>query len=165
MPDEPSPIMLLPHFTGSGTPTLDLNAKGAILGLPLQTTKSDIVKAILEGISFEIKHNLNLLELAGVEINEIRAIGGGAKSGRWLQLKADIFGKDVVALDVSEGVCMGAAILAGTAIGKYKSIQEAVQLLIQPKQVYQPNKEKQQRYLERMETYSQLYKAIIQITP
>ena len=165
MPDEPSPIMLLPHFTGSGTPTLDLNAKGAILGLTLQTTKSDIVKAILEGISFEIKHNLNLLELAGVEINEIRAIGGGAKSDRWLQLKADIFGKDVVALDVSEGVCMGAAILAGTAIGKYKSIQEAVQLLIQPKQVYQPNKEKQQRYLERMDTYSQLYKTIIQITP
>ena len=165
MPDEPSPVMLLPHFTGSGTPTLDLNAKGAILGLTLQTTKSDIVKAILEGISFEIKHNLNLLELAGVEINEIRAIGGGAKSDRWLQLKADIFGKDVVALDVSEGVCMGAAILAGTAIGKYNSIQEAVKLLIQPKQVYQPDKEKQQRYLERMDTYSQLYKTIIQITP
>merc|ERR1712093_183952 len=127
MPNEPSPIMLLPHFTGSGTPTLDLNAKGAILGLTLQTTKADIVKAILEGISFEIKHNLNLLESAGVEINEIRAIGGGAKSSSWLQLKADIFGKPVVALDVSEGVSMGAAILAGTAIGIYKDTREAVE--------------------------------------
>ena len=122
----------MPHFTGSGTPTLDLNAKGAILGLTLSTTKSDLVKAVLERISFEIKHNLDLLALAGVEINEIRAIGGGAKSEKWLQLKADIFGKNVVALDVSEGVCMGAAILAGTAIGKYNSVREAVQTLIHP---------------------------------
>ena len=165
MPNEPSPIMLLPHFTGSGTPTLDLNAKGAILGLTLQTTKADIIKAILEGISFEIRHNLNLLESAGVEINEIRAIGGGAKSSSWLQLKADIFGKPVVALDVSEGVSMGAAILAGTAIGIYKDTREAVEMLIKPMRTYHPNSKKQEFYLHRMESYSQFYEAIKHITP
>ena len=165
MPEEPSPVMLLPHFTGSGTPTLDLNAKGAILGLTLSTTKSDLIKAVLEGISFEIKHNLNLLASAGVEINEIRAIGGGAKSEKWLQLKADIFGKNVVALDVSEGVCMGAAILAGTAIGKYSSVREAAQTLIHPKKVYLPDPQQHQRYLERMETYTRIYDAIKPVTP
>jgi xylulokinase len=165
MPEEPSPVMLLPHFTGSGTPTLDLNAKGAILGLTLSTTKSDLIKAVLEGISFEIKHNLNLLASAGVEINEIRAIGGGAKSEKWLQLKADIFGKNVVALDVSEGVCMGAAILAGTAIGKYNSVREAAQTLIHPKKVYLPDPQQHQRYLERMETYTRIYDAIKPVTP
>ena len=77
--------MVLPHFTGSGTPYLDLESKGAIVGLTLSTTKGELVKAILEGISYEIKQNLAMLQDAGVVINEVRAIGGGAKSEKWLQ--------------------------------------------------------------------------------
>ena len=159
MSEEPSPVMLLPHFNGSGTPKMDLESKGAILGLTLGTSKSDMVKSILEGISFEIKHNLTLLDSAGVTINEIRAIGGGAKSNQWLQLKADIFGKKVIALDVSEGVCLGTAILAGTAIGKYPSIRSAVDQLVRIKEVYYPREEVQKKYEERMQVYSQIYAA------
>ncbi len=160
MPKDPSPIMLLPHFNGSGTPKMDLESKGAILGLTLGTSKPDMVKSILEGISFEIKHNLMLLDSAGVTINEIRAIGGGAKSEQWLQLKADIFGKKVIALDVSEGVCLGTAILAGTAIGKYPSVRSAVDQLVRIKQVYHPREEIQKKYEERMKVYTQIYPAI-----
>ena len=163
MPEGPSPVMLLPHFNGSGTPRMDLESKGAILGLTLGTSKSDIVKSILEGISFEIKHNLMLLDSAGVTINEIRTIGGGAKSEQWLQLKADIFGKKVVALDVSEGVCLGAAILAGVAIGKYPSIRSAVGQLVRTKAVYHPREEVQSRYKERMQVYAQIYASIQRI--
>ena len=141
MPDTPSPVMLLPHFTGSGTPQLDLESKGAILSLTLSTNKGDLIKAILEGISYEIKHNFSLLQEAGVAINEIRAISGGAKSEKWLQLKADMFGKKVVALDVSEGVCLGAAILAGAAIGKYASIASAIEQLVKPRKTYYPREE------------------------
>jgi xylulokinase len=163
MPDTPSPVILLPHFTGSGTPQLDLQSKGAILGLTLATRKGDLVKAILEGISYEIKHNLTLLQEAGVAINEIRAIGGGAKSEKWLQLKADMFGKKVVALDVSEGVCLGAAILAGTAIGKYDSIASAVAQLVKPRKTYYPREEARQLYDERLKLYAQIYPAIREI--
>ena len=155
-----SPLMLLPHFTGSGTPYLDSGSKGAILGLSLATTKGDITKAILEGISFEIKLNLKMLSDAGVTINEIRAIGGGAKSEKWLQLKADMFGKKVVALDVSEGVCLGAVILAGTAIGKYPSVQEAVKQLVKPKKTYLPREDVKQQYDERLKLYAEVYPAI-----
>lgn len=160
MPDSPGTAMLLPHFTGSGTPHLDLESKGAIVGLTLSTSKGELVKAILEGISYEIKQNLTMLQDAGVEINEVRAIGGGAKSDKWLQLKADMFGKKVIALDISEGVCLGTAILAGTAIGKYSSIEEAVDLLVKPKETYYPRAEIAQEYDEKLKVYEQIYPAL-----
>ena len=160
MPDSPGTAMLLPHFTGSGTPHLDLESKGAIVGLTLSTSKSEIVKAILEGISYEIKQNLAMLQDAGVVINEVRAIGGGAKSEKWLQLKADMFGKKVIALDISEGVCLGTAILAGTAIGKYSGIEEAVDLLVKPQKVYYPREEIAQQYDEKLKVYKQIYPAL-----
>lgn len=160
IPDSPGTAMLLPHFTGSGTPHLDLESRGAIVGLTLSTSKGELVKAILEGISYEIKQNLTMLQDAGVEINEVRAIGGGAKSDKWLQLKADMFGKKVIALDISEGVCLGTAILAGTAIGKYSSIEEAVDLLVKPKETYYPREEIAQEYDEKLKVYEQIYPAL-----
>jgi len=162
--DEPSSLLLLPHFSGTGTPYLDSGSKGAILGLTLSTTKSDLIKAILEGISLEIKLNINWLEDAGIPVNEIRAIGGGAKSEKWLQLKADVFGKKVVSLDISEGVCLGAAILAGTAIGKYDSIESAVDVLVKPKKEYYPNTERKEFYENRLDLYSQMYPSIKEIS-
>ena len=160
IPDSPGTTMLLPHFTGSGTPHLDLTSKGAIVGLTLSTTKGELVKAILEGISYEIKQNLTMLENAGVEINEVRAIGGGAKSEKWLQLKADMFGKKVIALDISEGVCLGTAILSGTAIGKYSSIEEAVDLLVKPQKIYYPREDISSQYDKKLEVYEKIYPAL-----
>ncbi len=160
LPDAPGTAMLLPHFTGSGTPYLDLESKGAIVGLTLSTTKAELLKAILEGISYEIKQNLTMLQDAGVVINEVRAIGGGAKSEKWLQLKADMFGKKVIALDISEGVCLGTAILSGTAIGKYESVDAAVEQLVTPRNVYHPRTEISRIYDERLKTYAQIYPAL-----
>ena len=160
LPDSPGTAMVLPHFTGSGTPYLDLESKGAIVGLTLSTTKGELIKGILEGISYEIKQNLAMLQDAGVVINEVRAIGGGAKSEKWLQLKADMFGKKVIALDISEGVCLGTAILSGTAIGKYDSIETAVEQLVTPRNVYYPRAEHAQRYDEKLKAYEQIYPAL-----
>lgn len=160
IPDQPGTAMLLPHFTGSGTPHLDLESKGAIVGLSLSTSKGELVKAILEGISYEIKQNLRMLQEAGVVINEVRAIGGGAKSEKWLQLKADMFGKKVIALDISEGVCLGTAILAGTATGKYNTIEEAVELLVKPQKEYYPREAIAEQYDEKLRVYEQIYPAL-----
>jgi xylulokinase len=95
-----------------------------------------------------------------VVINEVRAIGGGAKSDKWLQLKADMFGKKVIALDISEGVCLGTAILSGTAVGKYNSIEEAVDLLVKPREVYYPREDIAQAYDEKLKVYEKIYPAI-----
>ena len=89
-PPGPTGLLLLPYFAGSGTPTLDVNAKGAILGLTFGTTKADLAKAALEGLTFELRTNVDLLRSAGVEIAELHAVGGGARSTLWLQIKADI---------------------------------------------------------------------------
>jgi len=115
MPDQPTNLLVLPYFTPSGTPYFDTSVKGAILGVDLSTKKGEILKGLLEGVAYEIKLNLELLEKAGYEINELRAIGGGAKSETLIQLKANILNKPIINLDVTEAGCRGAAILAKAA--------------------------------------------------
>ena len=83
---DPTSLLLLPHFAGSGTPTVDTVSKGAILGLTFSTTKTELAKAVLEGLTYELRINLDLLRQGGVEIGVLRAIGGGARSDLWLQL-------------------------------------------------------------------------------
>jgi len=87
---EPASTFILPHFVGSGTPTMDSRSKGAILGLTLGTTKADLSKAVLDSLCYEMRINLDTLKGIGVDVEEIRIIGGGAKSKIWSQLKANI---------------------------------------------------------------------------
>lgn len=156
--EKPTDLFILPHFTTTGTPWFDANSKGCILGLTLATSKDEITKAVLEGITYEMKLNLELLEESGIKINEIRAIGGGAKSRKWLQLKADMFGKKVVSMKVSEAVCLGAAILAGKATGEYTSIENAVNKVVKQEEIFYPDKNRQKEYEEKFrKIYKNLY--------
>jgi xylulokinase len=154
---QPSPVLVLPHFTVTGTPWFDPHSKGVILGLSLSTTKGEIIKALIDGVTYEMRLNLEALEEAGVHISELRAIGGGAKSRIWLQIKADIFKKPVYSLDVSEAACLGAAMLAGAAAGVYSSVHEASEALIHVKERFEPNPEVTPRYDERYHLYKQVY--------
>lgn len=155
-----SGLLLLPHFIGSGTPYLDPESRGALIGLSLATEPGDIIAAILEGTTFELKINLDSFENAGIAIHEMRAVGGGAKSDRWLQLKADITGKPIVRLDVTESGCLGAAIQAGIACGVYTSYAEAVERLIRLGDRFEPNQTTGQQYTEMYSTYRLLYQQV-----
>jgi len=157
MSDEPTDLFVQPHFTMTGTPYFDADPTGAIVGLSLTTTKAQILKAILEGISWEMKLNLHLLEEAGVKVRQLHAIGGGAKSPKWLQLKADMYNKRVVKLSVAEAATLGVAIAAGVAIGEYPSFKDAIQRLVKPEKVYLPNPKRAAFYNERLDTYRRLY--------
>jgi xylulokinase len=159
----PSPVMLLPHFSGSGTPTFDIASKGALVGLTFGTTKSDVAKAILDGLTLELRLNLDILQKGGIVIDELRAIGGGAKSELWLQLKADVTGIPVAAPEVTEAAGMGAAILAGVAAGIYSDAASAINDHMKIKKVYQPNPETKALYDERYELYQELYPAVKEI--
>ena len=115
--------LYLPYFTPTGTPYFDVSVKGAILGLDMSTTREEIMKALLEGVAFEIKLNLDILRESGYEVKELRVIGGGARSARHVQLKADVTGMPITVLDVTEAGCMGVAMLAkayatGENVGK-----------------------------------------------
>jgi xylulokinase len=159
-----SGLLLLPHFIGSGTPYLDPQSRGAILGLNLSTQPEDWIAAILEGTTFELKLNINSLEEAGSPIDRIYAVGGGAKSDRWLQLKADITGKPIVRLDITESGCLGAAIQAGLACGLFPSRDEAIQSLVHHGRQFDPDQKRGRRYEKPFEIYQNLYQQIKPIT-
>jgi xylulokinase len=154
---EPTPLLLLPHFAGSGTPAFDTASKGALLGLTFSTTKAQIAKAILEGLTFELRTNLDVLKEGGVAIDELRAIGGGARSDLWLQLKADITGLPVVAPRVTDAACWGAALLAGYGAGCYDSIRNSAAARVRLERRYEPDPEFVGAYASRYDLYRELY--------
>jgi len=157
VPSEPSPLLVLPHFNGSGTPWCDMDSKGAILGLNLSTTRHDIARSILESQSYELKSNLDTVEQAGISISELRAVGGGAKSPLWLQIKADILARPIITLKVREAACLGASLLAAVATGLYGSIDEAVEKAVVPDREFSPDKDRVRRYKETFKIYRELY--------
>ncbi len=157
---EPTSLLLLPHFSGSGTPLFDLDSKGAILGLSFATTRTDMAKAILEGLTFELRYNLEVLYRAGVRIDELRAIGGGARSDLWLQLKADVTGIPVVAPQITEAASWGAALLSGHAAGIFPDTAAAAQAALNLDRRFEPHPDRSRRYTERYALYRELYPAL-----
>ncbi len=118
-PERPSGVYVLPYFAGAGNPWMDVHQLGAMFGLRLDTGRAEILKGILDGICYEIRLNLDSYTRAGVPIRALRAIGGGARSDRWMQLKADITGVPIERTAVTEAGCFGAAFLAGLGTGVY----------------------------------------------
>ncbi|MBI5951176.1 MAG: hypothetical protein HY865_05930 [Chloroflexi bacterium] len=161
---EPSGLLVMPHFSGRGTPTFDTASKAAILGLTFATTRTDLAKAILEGLTYELRLNLDLLKAGGVQIDVLRAIGGGAKSKFWLQLKADITGIPVVTPKITEAAGFGAALLAGVGAGIFPSVAEAAGRFLQFTDEYYPDPARHAAYTRQFELYRQVYPAVAPIT-
>lgn len=157
---EPSSLLVLPHFAGSGTPTFDPASKGAILGLTFATTKAELAKALLEGLTFELRVNFDLLQAGGVQIDELRAIGGGARSPIWLQLKADVLGVPIAVPDVTDAACWGAALLAGIGAGCYTDLAQAAEAALHFSATFTPEPSRRARYESRFLLYRDLYPTI-----
>ncbi len=153
----PSPVLVLPHFNGSGTPWCDLESKGAMLGLTMATTRHDIAKGILDSLTYELRINIERMKEAGIAIHDLRCVGGGARSPVWLQIKADVTGCKVSTLKVREAACLGAAILAGTAAGAYSSVDEGVGCSVSIKDEYLPDPVMKTLYEEKYFIYRDVY--------
>lgn len=161
---EPSGLLALPHFAGAGTPTFDTTSKGAILGLTFSTTRTDVAKAILEGLTYELRLNLDLLRDGGVVIEVLRAIGGGARSKLWLQLKADITGIPVITPRVTEAAAFGAALLAGAGAGLWPSAADGAERFLELTDTYEPDPARHAAYSELYQRYREVYPAVVPIT-
>jgi xylulokinase len=105
-------LMFLPYLTGERTPHLDPLATGVFVGLTARHTAAHLVRAVMEGVTYSLRDGMEIMRGLNVPIQQVRAIGGGAKSGLWCQMQADIFGCEVVNLEVEEGPAYGAALLA-----------------------------------------------------
>jgi len=161
--DKPSGLLVLPYFTPSGTPYFDTQTKGAILGLRLSTTRGELIRALLEGVAFEMRLNLQILARSGCEVRQLRAIGGGAKSEIWTQLKADVIGKPITALKVTEAGCMGVAMLARAAEAG-EPLTKLAEEWIETSDVKEPRAEWADWYEGQFERYKQLYPALRELS-
>jgi xylulokinase len=163
VPEGPTRLMVLPHFAGAGTPVLDTRSKGAILGMTFATTRATIAKAILEGLVFELRMNTDLLQAAGIPIEALHAVGGGARSSLWLQLKADICHIPLRVPTVTEAACRGAALLAGVGVGVYPDLKTAVEQVVRFERRVEPREEVARAYDERYGLYRQVYPTLIDL--
>lgn len=157
--ESPTDLLVLPYFTPTGTPYFDTNAKGAILGLEMTTKRSEILKALLEGVALEMKLNLDIMEKSGMKINKLIATGGGAKSKIWTQIKANVLNKPITVIEVEEAGCFGAAMIACSAVTGI----EVEKLVSQnKKEIMQiaPSQEQVKFYNKKFEIYRKMYPVI-----
>jgi xylulokinase len=150
-------LLILPHLQGAMAPEINPKAKGVCYGFTLQHTKPHFVRAIMESVIFILRRNMEALEDMGIHVSEIRSLGGGARSRIWKQIEADITQKPVYTMKSVEAACLGAAILAGNAVGMYRSIDEACERMIAVKERFNPNPANFNTYERSYRNYVQLY--------
>jgi xylulokinase len=142
-----SGVWFEPYLGGSGPPTRNPDAWGAWLGLRINHTRADIVRAGMEGLTFGIRTLLEgVLETAGAPALELRAVGGGTRNSWWQALKADILGIPIQTLAVSDVTAQGAALLAGIGVGIYANAEEAAARAVRFSTRYEPGPENHARY-------------------
>ena len=160
MKDEPSGILVLPHFAGAATPYMDVGSRGAVVGLTVEHTTSDLYRAMMEGVAYEMMLNLEYLAKAGIRPKKLRATGGGASSKIWMQMKADMLNLPITSLGSAEAGAAGCAMMAGIVTGVFGSLKEAAAALIAEKETYYPRKEQHEAYRRQYEKYRRLYHAV-----
>jgi xylulokinase len=118
-------LTFLPYLTGERCPHNDPYARAAFAGLTLGHTHAHLSRAVFEGVSFGLLDGMNLLKGLGATAEEIRVTGGGARSGFWMQMLAELFEKPCVSLECDEGPAYGAAILAGVGVQVWPDVATA----------------------------------------
>lgn len=150
-------LLFLPYLTGERTPHPDPEARGAFIGLTVQHGKDHIIRSVLEGVSFGLLDSLELIRSLGVPIEQVRASGGGARSALWRQIQADIFGSELVLVNVTEGAAYGAALLAGVGAGVFTTVEDAVAQTVRVTERILPLRANVERYQAMYPVYRSLY--------
>jgi xylulokinase len=125
-------LLWAPYLFGERTPHLDPNARAALTGLTASHTRGHIVRAVLEGVTFSLNDTFTLFRELHIPVNKIRLGGGGARSPLWRQIQADVYNHAVELLEAEEGGAFGAALLAGTGVGAWPSVEAACAATIRP---------------------------------
>ena len=150
-------LVVLPHLEGAMCPEFNPAARAVFFGASLLHTKAHFARAIMESVAYMLKKNLEIVEELGVDVSEIRSMGGGAVSAMWLSIKADVLQKPVTAVAVEEAGCLGAAIMAGVAIGAHASYEEAIAHMVRLRETIQPNPDHADVYGKGYRRYVELY--------
>jgi xylulokinase len=153
-------LVFLPYLYGERSPIWDTQARGVLFGLSLDTQKGDIVRAIMEGAAFGLRHNIEVAAAGGFDPQTLACVGGGARSAVWNQIKADILQRPIALPAAAAGAAMGDAIVAAVGAGIYRSVEEAVAHMVAPGVTYAPREEYAARYDDLYGIYRNLYTAL-----
>lgn len=153
-------LIFLPYLDGERTPHRDADARGVFFGLSTRHDKSHVVRSVLEGVTYGLRDSLRIVRELGVEVDQLKAAGGGAKSDLWRQIQADIFDADIVTPRVDEGPAYGSALLAGVGAGIYEDVEDACAQAVDTVDRVEPNERHRRVYDEYYEIYRSLYPAL-----
>lgn len=152
----PTSLLVMPHFSGSGTPHLCGDDTGAILGLTTETTKAQIYFALMEGATYEMKFNLEVLKKSGITISHMSATGGGSKNKSWLKIKANIYDTEVNTILTPEGGIYGCFIVMKHYETKVP-YKELFAKYVTKGRSYKPNEQLARKYNEQYQKYKRIY--------
>jgi xylulokinase len=150
-------LLFLPYLNGERTPYPDENARGVFFGLSYRHGLPEICRSVMEGVTYSLRDTIEILREFDVQVDEVRASGGGAKSELWRQMQADIFNATVVTTNLEEGPSAGAAIMAAVGAGAYRSIGEACDSIVKVVSCTNPIVRNVTQYEEFYQTYRALY--------
>ena len=153
-------LLYLPYLMGERTPHLDPYCRGVFFGLSAMHTKWDMLRAVMEGVTYSLRDCMEVLRGMGVDIGEMLACGGGGSSPLWRQMLADTYNCPVRTVKSKEGPALGVAILAGVGAGLYPSVQEACDAMIQVNEPQAPILENVPQYEAFYQVYKTLYPAM-----
>ena len=153
-------LVYLPYLMGERSPLLDADARGAFIGLSGIHARRDLLRAVMEGVIYSMRQNLEVLRGMGIAPAEMLACGGGARSPFWRQMMADVFALPVRTVKNTEGPALGAAILGGVAAGLYADIPSACAALIRENASQLPDVQRHVDYEKYYDLYVSLYPAL-----
>jgi xylulokinase len=158
-------LLMFPFFMGARSTRWNPDARGLLLGLSLGHTRGDIVRALMEGVSYEVGTCLDGLRDIGIVFEELMVIGGGARSDLWAQIKADILGVPVRRPRHTEAASLGAAVLAATAVGLVGDPVATARAWNPPADTFAPHPESTRSYRDRRRLFDDVYTALLPVYP
>ena len=152
-----SGVIFLPYMMGERSPLWHTNARGVFFGLSLATPKAALVRSILEGTAFALRHNMEVALRAGAEVREVRSVGGCSRSDLWNQIKADVLGRPLLLPRTSVGSPFGAAVLAGMGVGVYPDVRKSLLEMVRLDRRFEPNQANHDRYMRSYQVFRDIY--------
>ena len=153
-------VYFLPYLMGERSPINDTNARGTFTGMTMDTSRSDMVQAVLEGVAFAIRDSFEVAKSLGIEIPRSNICGGGAKSPLWRKIFANVLGIPLDMVKTEQGPGYGAAMLAMVGCGKFKTVQEAADKLVETASTTEPDAALTAKYEARYQNFKKLYPAL-----
>lgn len=150
-------IFFLPYLMGERSPINDPHAKGAFIGMSMNNTRTDMMQAVLEGVAFALRDSLEIMKELGVAPAESTICGGGARSGLWKQIIANVLNIRLRTVEIEEGPSYGGAILAAVACGEYACVEDAVNHIVKYKDCVEPDEILVEKYNKKYEVFKEIY--------